>query len=70
MTRFYDTLSFQLKYSRIERLKQNRISNQANATAINFKRISDAIDTSYRAKVFLMCILHAKVTNNPHSRCA
>jgi len=62
MTRFYDTLSFQLKYSRIERLKQHWISHQANVSAISFKRKSDAIITRCLAKVFLTAALHAKVT--------
>jgi len=61
MTRFYNTLYFSPKDARLDRLKQQRISHQTNATAISFKRISDANITSYHAKVFSTGTLHAKV---------
>jgi len=53
---------FQQIFSRIERPSKQWISQQANATAISFKRIEDAIITSYHAKVFLTGTLYAKVT--------
>ena len=53
---------FQQKYLRLDRLQQQWIFHQANATAISFKRMPDAIIISYHAKVFLTGTLHAKVT--------
>ena len=41
--------------------EQHRTSHQASATASSFKRISDAIITSYHAQVFIAGALHAKV---------
>jgi len=53
---------FQQIFSRIERPSKQRISQQASVTAISFKRMSDAIITSYHGKVFLTDTLHANVT--------
>jgi len=52
MTGFYATLDIAAKFSRMEILKQRQISYQPNATAMLFKRISDADITSYLMKIF------------------
>jgi len=50
MTRFHDTLSFQETILKIERFTQQRISHQANVSAICFEHISE-------------CYYHVKISH-------
>jgi len=61
MTDFHATLDFSAKFSRMELLKQRQISHQPNATAMIFKRICDAVNTSYPINIFSMGTLFTKV---------